>query len=312
MLEALRSLLEAFVDFGWMFEAYDCTVSGAISEKRKKEGAYYQEELANFLLRSFESNPVIMAKLDRRVVQVGSDGRLFGIAEGLEVSPTFDQIIRDILGADDEKIIKESEGWVAEVKLTPQIVVKTREGEFPISQLSDGEQRLFSLPVNLAREISRSRNTSVRDSSMIVLIDEVDVHLHPKWQRKVAPTMEKLFPNCQFIATTHSPFVIQSVPLDRVQEVTKEGGRLFDEQVSTIDDIAEEIQGIDMPQRSMRAEALSDAAERYFGLLRDSNASEAELQEAEKQYREASEPFSNNPAVDALLRVEKIQASKER
>jgi hypothetical protein len=149
----------------------------------------------------------------------------------------------------------------------------------------------------------------------VVLIDEIDVHLHPKWQRQVIPLLEDSFPSCQFIATTHSPFVIQSVDRERVQRATLGGGFGFSEEgeeARSIEDIAEEIQGIDMPQRSMRAEALNDAAERYFGLLRDSNASDAELQIAEEQYREASEPFSNNPAVEALLRVEKFRARTER
>jgi len=45
----------------------------------------------------------------------------------------------------------------------------------------------------------------------IVLIDEIDLHLHPKWQRKIVPKLLELFPNVQFVITTHSPFVVQSV-----------------------------------------------------------------------------------------------------
>jgi predicted ATP-dependent endonuclease of OLD family len=313
VLKALHSISDDLLDFDWSFRAYDCTVSGGASEgKNQKEIQYYQKSIRSFLLRSFESNPEILEKLDQKFVRLASDGRLVGFDDGRIFSPKFDQILRTIFGEDDEMLIKQSEDWVAELKLTPEIVVKTSKGDFPISKLSDGEQRLFSLFVDIARVISISNNDIVDDESMIIFIDEIDVHLHPKWQRKIAPILESLFPNCQFIATTHSPFVIQSVPLDRVQEVTKEGGSLFNEEVTTIDDIAEEIQGIEMPQRSLRAEALNDAAERYFGLLRDSSASEADLKEAEEQYRQASEPFSRNPAVDALLRVEKIQARNER
>jgi predicted ATP-binding protein involved in virulence len=45
----------------------------------------------------------------------------------------------------------------------------------------------------------------------IVLIDEIELHLHPKWQRKIIPDLTRTFPNCQFIVTTHSPQVLSHV-----------------------------------------------------------------------------------------------------
>ena len=45
----------------------------------------------------------------------------------------------------------------------------------------------------------------------IILIDEIDLHLHPQWQRIVIPSFRKTFPNCQFIVTTHSPQVISQI-----------------------------------------------------------------------------------------------------
>ena len=52
-------------------------------------------------------------------------------------------------------------------------------------------------------------DTTVFDA--LVLIDEIELHLHPRWQRSVIPNLEKTFPNCQFIVTTHSPQVLDSV-----------------------------------------------------------------------------------------------------
>ena len=43
------------------------------------------------------------------------------------------------------------------------------------------------------------------------MIDEIDLHLHPKWQRHVVGDLQKAFPNIQFIGTTHSPFIVQSM-----------------------------------------------------------------------------------------------------
>lgn len=45
----------------------------------------------------------------------------------------------------------------------------------------------------------------------VVLVDEIDLHLHPKWQRDLVPTLSKIFPKVQFIVTTHSPHVLQSM-----------------------------------------------------------------------------------------------------
>ena len=51
----------------------------------------------------------------------------------------------------------------------------------------------------------------------VVLIDEIDLHLHPKWQRQIVHNLTAAFPRCQFIATTHSPQVIGEVEHDRIQ-----------------------------------------------------------------------------------------------
>ena len=45
----------------------------------------------------------------------------------------------------------------------------------------------------------------------VCLIDEIDAHLHPKWQAKIVPALRSMFPNVQFISTTHSPYVIETV-----------------------------------------------------------------------------------------------------
>ena len=50
-----------------------------------------------------------------------------------------------------------------------------------------------------------------------MLIDELDLHLHPKWQRSVVENLTRTFPNCQFIVTTHSPQIISAVEPEQVQ-----------------------------------------------------------------------------------------------
>lgn len=59
-------------------------------------------------------------------------------------------------------------------------------------------------------------NTPVLQRQFLLLLDEIDIHLHPAWQRKVLPLVQRVFPNAQIIASTHSPFVVTSVDDARI------------------------------------------------------------------------------------------------
>lgn len=92
--------------------------------------------------------------------------------------------------------------------------------ELDVGQLSDGERGVLGLVLDLARRLSQanpSLDDPLRDGDAVVLIDEIDLHLHPKWQRQIAHNLAATFPNCQFIATTHSPQVIGEVKHDQIQ-----------------------------------------------------------------------------------------------
>lgn len=79
-----------------------------------------------------------------------------------------------------------------------------------VSQLSQGEKSMMALVGDIARRLAMM-NQSLANPLLgdgIVLIDEVDLHLHPKWQRNLVRQLSETFPNCQFVLTTHSPLVI--------------------------------------------------------------------------------------------------------
>ena len=85
--------------------------------------------------------------------------------------------------------------------------------ELNVNQLSDGEKCLLAMIGDLARRLAIA-NPSVSNplnGKGIVMIDEVDLHLHPSWQRLIIPLFESTFPNCQFILTTHSAQVLSHV-----------------------------------------------------------------------------------------------------
>ena len=94
------------------------------------------------------------------------------------------------------------------------VIEKDRE-ELIVNQLSDGEKCTLALVGDLARRlaIANPHRSDPLDGEAVVLIDEIDLHLHPGWQRHVICSLKDTFPNCQFILSTHSPQILSH--LDR-------------------------------------------------------------------------------------------------
>lgn len=91
-----------------------------------------------------------------------------------------------------------------------QMVVTKNDESLQITQLSDGEKCLLALVGDIARRlaIANPKSDNPLEAKGIVLIDEVELHLHPKWQRWMIPNLQKAFINVQFIISTHSPQVL--------------------------------------------------------------------------------------------------------
>ena len=91
-------------------------------------------------------------------------------------------------------------------------------------QLSSGEKSLLTKVGDLARRlcIANRHLDNPLHGTGIVLIDEIDTHLHPKWQRKIIPKLREIFPNIQFVVTTHSPLVVQNLDKENIR-ILREG-----------------------------------------------------------------------------------------
>jgi predicted ATP-binding protein involved in virulence len=104
----------------------------------------------------------------------------------------------------------------------------TKEGvDLDVGQLSDGEKCLLAMVADIARRLALANPKAMDPCSAaaVVMIDEVELHLHPKWQRQVVPGLVRAFPNCQFVLTTHSPQVLGSVRPGDVWLLDKVDGR---------------------------------------------------------------------------------------
>ena len=97
------------------------------------------------------------------------------------------------------------------VRRSPLRMVVAKDGdELNVSQLSDGEKCTLAMAGDLARRMAIA-NPAASDplkSPAVVLIDEIDLHLHPGWQRHITTALTATFPNCQYLLSTHSPQVI--------------------------------------------------------------------------------------------------------
>jgi predicted ATP-binding protein involved in virulence len=91
-----------------------------------------------------------------------------------------------------------------------QMTVEKHGKTLDVAQLSQGEKSLMALVGDIARRLAMM-NPGLENPLQgegIVLIDEIDLHLHPQWQRGIIQRLRNTFPNCQFLLTTHSPLVI--------------------------------------------------------------------------------------------------------
>lgn len=139
------------------------------------------------------------------------------------------------------------------VRRNPLRMEVEKQGQrLSVNQLSDGEKCMIALIGDLARRLSIANPTLDNPLSGlgIVMIDEIDLHLHPKWQRLVVPKLLEVFPNCQFIVSTHSPHVITHVHPDSLYllEQTPQGIRAERPRESfgkNVDRVLEDLMGLD-------------------------------------------------------------------
>ena len=192
------------------------------------------------------------------------------------------------------------------VEQEPLRLLVDKDGDsLDLSQLSDGERSFLALICDLGRRLALANPQLDHPlhGAGVVLIDELELHLHPKWQREVTEKLRNTFPNIQFIGTTHSPFVIQALkPGELINLDPDELGEYADK---SIEDIAENVMGVDLPQKSERYRQMMDAAEEYFRLLRTPATLAEEVDAAKHRLNELSEPFSDDPAFQALLKLER-------
>jgi predicted ATP-binding protein involved in virulence len=194
------------------------------------------------------------------------------------------------------------------VRRSPLRMTVEKQGqELIINQLSDGEKCLLAMVGDLARRLAIA-NPGLADPLQgegVVLIDEIELHLHPAWQREVIPALTRTFPNCQFIVTTHSPQVVSQVKPEGIYllERAPQGVIARHPESSYGRDsnrILEDVMGV--PERP---QTIKDSLRQLFRLIEEGNLDSArQLQhQLEQQIGDDEPEFAR---ADVLIRRKEI------
>lgn len=158
-----------------------------------------------------------------------------------------------------------------------RMLVDKKDSNKPIDilQLSQGEKSLMALVGDIARRLAMM-NPELKnplEGRGVVLIDEIELHLHPGWQRSIIINLQKTFPNIQFIVTTHSPQVLSRVHKDDI--FILKDNKLYQPSSNPVGrdstDILDEI--MEVTKRPEEIQKLSDS---YFSLINKNQFEEAQ------------------------------------
>lgn len=195
-----------------------------------------------------------------------------------------------------------------------ELVMRRETGEtLSFNLLSDGFRSVIGLVADLAHRMA-ILNPSLGENVCqltpgVVLIDELDLHLHPRWQRKIVEDLKRVFPQVQFITTTHSPFIIQSLEPNELRKLNvADDERVPSEEFfrKSIEDITEVVMDIDNVQRSEKLNQMYKVAQEYYKLLnRGIPEDDEKLKDLKSQLEELESLYSDDVAFYAFLKMER-------
>lgn len=180
------------------------------------------------------------------------------------------------------------------------------------SELSDGFRNIVAIAADLAIKAAML-NPQLAEKALtltpgVVLIDELDLHLHPIWQRRIISDLRRTFPKLQFICTTHSPFLIQSLRSGE-ELIVLDGQPTSNLGNMPVDEIARGIMHVSNTEVSKEYEEMKNTARQYLEKLEKADQVPEEKQkEFQEELARGIAPYAHNPAYQAFL--EMMQAAK--
>lgn len=208
--------------------------------------------------------------------------------------------------------IKEAIPFITAIKFDGnELVLKIKLEDFespylPLSLHSDGILTHTSMVAEIAYRCimlnAHKGINAIKESRGIVMIDEIDLHLHPTWQKQVVNDLKKAFPNMQFIATTHSPFIVQSLKSDELINLDKTSD--VQPMDLSLEEVAGDIMGVEDVYANENVK-MENISEEYFYTLKElkkgNRKTESKLDELEAKV--------SDPSIRAFLKMKRLEQS---
>ncbi|MFH1884018.1 MAG: AAA family ATPase [Planctomycetota bacterium] len=204
--------------------------------------------------------------------------------------------------------------------LKPRVEFKTPDGWVSLNGLSLGYRAMISWMVDLANRMFERYPKSLNPLAepAIVLIDEIDLHLHPKWQRTIMNFLSERFVNTQFIVTAHSPLVVQAAANANIVLLRREGDHVVidNNPLSVLgwraDQILTSLFGLES-SRSVEIGELQKQRRKLLSKAKLTKADTAELKKIESQmgYLPAAETPEDIEAMDIIRQAAKSVKNRE-
>lgn len=190
-----------------------------------------------------------------------------------------------------------------------ELMITVENGKrLPFNLLSDGYRNIIGMVADIAFRMAvlnpQLEQDVTNETPGIVLIDEIDLHLHPEWQRKIVSDFKRVFPKIQFVASTHSPFIIQSLEKGELRNLDKDvkEDKYVEYNNMSVEDITEDIMGVDLPQWSEKKKQMYEASKAYFRALEEfKDADDKRVKELRYIMDELTKPFTDDIAFIAFL-----------
>lgn len=183
------------------------------------------------------------------------------------------------------------------------VLTHAQHGTLPLSLMATGTKICAGLALDIASRMGRlnphlSGEELRRQTPGIVLIDEVDMHLHPSWQKRILPTLMETFPAVQFIVTTHSPMVIANAETASIRAL-KDNKAYTPEYAQGLDieKVIEHIQGADPTPDTANRRMLNE----YMALVHAGKGNSTEARELRQWIQEL---LGNTDLVPELLEAD--------
>ena len=192
------------------------------------------------------------------------------------------------------------------------VLFKTKDGWFRYMQLGYGYQSMLSWVVDLCKRMFERYPESENPlkENAIVLIDEIDLHLHPMWQRNIISFLSNAFPNIQFIATTHSPLVIQSMDDVNLYVLHRENDKVVATRSKVSDFQGWSVEEILRDTMGMNSDIHSDKYQQYINQF-DEGLDEVNMQKVNEAYEVLCKMLHPENPVRRLLEFQRSQMQEE-